>query len=99
METLERKDLSRACSEMLNRNDGINVMLWFSARGLSENANPNVEVARKKIVLIFELPADLIRFFSMLVGAKLGLQPAEGQGKMYNCETPIPIWKPRVILT
>ena len=33
---------------MLNRNVEINVMLWFSARGLGENANRNVEVARKE---------------------------------------------------
>ena len=36
-----------------NRNVEINVMLWFSAQGLGENANRNVEVARKKIVLFF----------------------------------------------
>ena len=46
--TLEWKELSRACGEMLNRNVEINVMLWFSAQGLGENANRNVEVARKK---------------------------------------------------
>jgi len=51
--TLEWKELSRACGEMLNRNVEINVMLWFSAQGLGENANRNVEVARKKIVLFF----------------------------------------------
>ena len=51
--TLEWKKLSRACGEMLNRNVEINVMLWFSAQGLGENANRNVEVARKKIVLFF----------------------------------------------
>ena len=49
--TLEWKELSRACGEMLNR--VINVMLWFSAQSLGENANRNVEVARKKIVLFF----------------------------------------------
>ena len=46
--TLEWKELSRACGEMLNRNVEINVMLWFSAQGLGENANRNVEVAKKK---------------------------------------------------
>ena len=51
--TLEWKEFSRACGEMLNRNVEINVMLWFSARSLGENANRNVEVARKKIVLFF----------------------------------------------
>ena len=35
--TLEWKELSRACGEMLNRNVEINVMLWFSVQGLGEN--------------------------------------------------------------
>ena len=48
MVTLEWKELSRACGEMLDRNVEINVMLWFSAQGLGENANRTVEVARKK---------------------------------------------------
>ena len=52
MVTLEWKELSRTCSEMLNRNVEINVMLWFSAQGVSENANRNVEVARKNSSLI-----------------------------------------------
>lgn len=34
--------------EILNRNVGVNVMRWFSAGGLGENAKRNVEIARKK---------------------------------------------------
>ena len=47
MVTLEWKELSRVCGKMLNRNVEINVML-FSAQSPGENANRNVEVARKK---------------------------------------------------